>query len=79
MRVFVNVYGIYILITMKSRLSHYNFELYSLMANKYTQDYVTMFLFSIENSSDVVINRTSIFRLYSKIRDIPKLYFFNVC
>lgn len=41
-------------------------------------NYVTMFLFSIENSSNVVIKRTCIFRLYSKIRDIPKLYFFNV-
>lgn len=37
-------------------------------------NYVTMFLFSIENSSNVVIKRTCIFRLYSKIRDIPKLY-----
>lgn len=41
-------------------------------------NYVTMFLFSIENSSNVVIKRTCIFRLYSKIKDIPKLYFFNV-
>lgn len=41
-------------------------------------NYVTMFLFSIENRSNVVIKRTCIFRLYSKIRDIPKLYFFNV-
>lgn len=37
-----------------------------------------MFLFFIENSLNVVIKCICIFCFYSKIRDILKLYFFNV-
>lgn len=64
---------------MKSRLPHYNFELYSLMANKYTHDLVlVLYRKKVKRCNKTYLYFPSLQQNKGKIREFQIYTFFNV-